>query len=424
MGKPDQPWVEWAKNILIVLLTLSAVFLLSMTPLVQDSGLLDIFRPRSSGGGPAAGTAQTGTVLPVRLAVYRGEERYGVQYDDARMAELFAALNPLLGDALASAGPSWMLTEREWQRYLQRESMYFDFSGDVPLTVLSRWLGGEEGAAPEGSARRLALTAGGDDQVVLCWQDTGDRTFYACNTTLSRTLHLEPAVDGVTAGSAYFAFEDPSRPAQLEPYTLIAEGGTEGTRYTAANPLSAAAGIQAVLDALSFNSQNHAPGSSGEVYLDGGDRLVVGDSGTVTYRAAQEGDKYPVGPGAAGAADGARSLAEQVMGILCGDARLVPLSVQPWQEDGWRVRFGYCLNGASVYLYDEGWAAEFLVQGGYITGFTLHLRNYTAGEADVLLPPADRAAVMLPDVTDEMRELVIRYRDWGGTSVSPGWVGV
>ena len=316
-----------------------------------------------------------------------------------------------------------MLTEREWQRYLQRESMYFDFSGDVPLTVLSRWLGGEEGAAPEGSARRLALTAGGDDQVVLCWQDTGDRAFYACNTTLSRTLHLEPAVDGVTAGSAYFAFEDPSLPAQLEPYTLIAEGGTEGTRYTAANPLSAAAGIQAVLDALSFNSQNHAPGSSGEVYLDGGDRLVVGGGGTVTYRAAQ-GDKYPVGSGASGAADGARSLAEQVMAPLCGDARLALSSVQPWQEDGWRVRFHYRLNGAAVYLYDEGWAAEFFIQDGYITDFTLHLRSYTAGESDVLLPPVGRAAVMLPDVTDETRELVIRCRDWGGASVAPGGGGV
>ena len=88
------------------------------------------------------------------------------------------------------------------------------------------------------------------------------------------------------------------------------------------------------------------------------------------------------------------------------------------------MRFGYRLNGSAVYLYDEGWAAEFFIRGGYITDFTLHLRSYTAGESDVLLPPVGRAAVMLPDVTNETRELVIRYRDWGGTSVAPGWVGV
>ena len=38
--------VEWGKNLLIVLLTLSALLLLSQTPLVQDSGLTELFRLR------------------------------------------------------------------------------------------------------------------------------------------------------------------------------------------------------------------------------------------------------------------------------------------------------------------------------------------------------------------------------------------
>lgn len=421
MSRDKQRWVERGKSALIVLLTLSAVWLLSMTPLVQDSGLLELLQPPQAAGSASSGGAQLGAVLPARLLVCRDGERCGLQYDDQRVGELFASLGPLLGDALAAAEEPWALTEADWRGRLRGQGVYFDFDGAVPLAALSGWLGGEGACALDGSARRVLLASDGEDQVLLCWQDAGTGLFYACSTALSHSLHLDAAVTGAQPNGAYFAFEDPSLSPLLDPYTLIAEGGTQGTRYTVGNPLSAAPGTEAVLDALSFNSQNHAPGSLGEVYMDGGDRLVVGDGGSVTYRAVQ-GEKYPVGLTAAAAADGARSLAEKAMAPLCGDARLYLTSVQPWQ-DGWRVRFGYRLNGGAVYLYDEGWAAEFFIQGGFITEFTLHLRSYTAGESDVLLPPVGKAAVMLPDLTDEPRELVIRYRDWGGASVVPGWVG-
>ena len=418
--------IEWGKNAAIVLLTLSAVYLLSMTPLIQDSGLLDMLQSAPAAGNASAGGMRTGTVLPARLAVYRDGERFGLEYDDERMAELFAAFDPLLGDALASASEPRALTEREWQDCLRQKSVYFDFSGAVPLTALSRWLSGEGEDAPQGSARRLALTAGEDDRVVLCWQDGADGAFYACGTTLSGALHLDPAVDGVSAGGAYFAFEDPELHRLLDPYTLITEGERTGIQYTVTAPLAGSAGVDALLEALSFNSQNHAPGSSGEVYMDGADRLVVGESGTVTYRAAQAG-KYPVGgqageTTAAQAADAAAAIAEAAMRPLCGEARLYLLSVQEY-GDGWLVHFGYRLNGSAVYLYDDGWAAEFVVQGGYVTEFTLRLRCYAAGE-DVLLLPIGRAAVMLPDLTAERKELVIQYRDGGGTAVTPRWEAV
>lgn len=419
--------IEWGKNVLILLLTLSALFLLGQTPLVQDSGLMDLLHPRSPGGNTSRGDDQTGTVLPARLAVYRDGERYGLQYDDAGMEELFSSYGPLLGDALAGAGEPSPLTERGWRDCLRRPGIYFDFSGDVPLAALARWLGGDGECALDGSARRMVLSAGEGDQVALCWQDAGDGGFYTCPTTLSQRLHLTPAVEAVTPNGAYFAFEDEGLAKLLDPCTLITEGDQTGAQYAVTAPLSNTAGMEALLDALSFNSQNHAPGSTGEVYLDGSDRLVVRDGGTVTYRAAQ-GEKYPVEGqdgivSAAQAADGARALAERAMAPLCGDARLYLLSVQE-EEDGWRVRFGYRLGGCAVYLYDEGWAAEFLVQDGYITNFVLRLRCYTADGSGTLLLPISKAAVMLPDLTREKWELVLQYRDGGGPTLSPGWEAV
>ena len=414
--------VELGKDVLIVLLILSALFLLTMTPLAQDSGLAVLFSTGQTNRGASGVSVQPGMVLPARLAVYRDGERYGLQYDDETMEERFAAFGPLLGEALSGAGEPGPITEAVWRNRLNRPGTYFDFAGEVPLSALARWLGG--GACPlKDSARRVMLSAGEDDQVALCWQSAGDGGFYTCSTTLSRALHLDPALETVSPNGAWFAFEDAGLSRLLDPFTLITEGERTRAQYAVTMPLSNPAGIEALLDALSFNSQNHAPGSSGEVYLDGADRLVVQDGGTVTYRAAQ-GEKYPVeSRNGVAAADGARALAERALSPLCGDARLYLLSMERYGE-GWRVRFGYRLGGCAVYLDDEGWAAEFIVQGGYITGFVLRVRSYAADGESVLLLPIDRAAVLLPDLTQEKRELVLRYRDGGGQTISPHWEAV
>lgn len=418
--------IEWGKNILIVLLTLSAVVLLSMTPLVRDSGLTTLLHPRPAQTGSSADSTQSGPVLPARLAVCRDGDRFGLQYDDGRMEEVFAAFVPLLGDALSEAGTPVPLTESEWRSCLRQRGAYFDFSGQVPLAALARWLGG--GSCPlEGSVRRLVLAADSGDTVSLCWED-GDGGCFTCPTALSRSLHLDPAVEAVTPNGAYFAFEDENLSTLLDPFTLITEGEPGAGLYAVTSPLSTAAGAEALVDALSFNSQNHAPGSSGEVYMDGTDRLVLRDGVTVSYRAAQ-GGKYPVEHtngivSAAQAAEGARALAEQAMAPLCGEARLYLLSVQASGNGGWRVRFGYRLNGRAVWLYEDGWAAEFLVENSSITQFTLHLRHYASQGEVALLLPIRKAAAMLPDLTQEQRELVIQYRDGGGQSVSPGWEAV
>lgn len=419
--------IEWGKNVLMVLLTLSAGVLLSMTPLVRDSGLPGLLHPRPVQAGSADGGAQSGPVLPARLAVCRDGGRFGLEYDDGRMEELFAAFVPLLGDALSEAGTPAPLTEGQWRGCLRQRGAYFDFSGQVPLAALARWLGG--GNCPlEGSARRLVLAAGEDDAVSLCWEDGEGGGYFTCPTALSRSLHLDPAVEAAVPNGAYFAFEDEDLSALLDPFTLITEGEPAAGLYAATAPLSTAAGAEALVDALSFNNQNHAPGSSGEVYMDGTDRLVLRDGVTVSYRAAQ-GGKYPVentngAVSAAQAAEGARALAERAMAPLCGEARLYLLSVRPYGSGGWRVRFGYRLNGCAVWLYEDGWAAEFLIEDGAVTEFVLRLRHYAAHGEGALLLPIRKAAAMLPDLTRERRELVIQYRDGGGQSASPGWEAV
>ncbi len=418
--RDKERWIELGKDALIVLLTLSAVWLLSMTPLIQDSGMVDLLAPKESPGVGQTGAGQVAAMLPVRLAVTGEGGRLGIQYDEGALEEQFPPLGALLGDALASAGQPQAMTEAEWQRCLGAEGVYFDFAGDVPLSALERWLQGPGETELTGSARRVLLCAGEGDQVLLCWQEMAGGGFYSCSTALTQALHLEPVASSVTPNGAYFAFENQALTDRLAPYTLVTEGELGGEGYAMSVPLVGEGETLTVLAALDFNSQNPAPVSGGQVYLDGGDRLVVNRGGTVAYRAAQ-GEKYPVGDALADGVDGARALAEAALGTMCGEARLYLMSAQ--EADGvLRVRFGYLLDGCAVYLGNEGWAAEFLIFGGYITQFTLRFRSYAANGERALLLPIDKAAAMLPDLTAQRRELVLQYQDSGGETLFPSWV--
>lgn len=417
-------WLERGKSLLILLLSLSALYLLSLTPLVQDSGILDLLASKPAGGENTAAVTLTAAARPSRMAVHNGEERYGVQYDQSAADELFARLGPLLGEALTSSGAPASIPESRWQQYLRGKGIYFDFTGEIPLSALGRWLSQEGECALTASARRVLLAGDGEDGVLLCYQDADSGRFFACRTGLTESLHLDPAVAGTAGNGALFAFESESWSRLLQPYTLITENSARRV-YAAATPISPSGDLSALLAALNYSDYNHTPVSGGELYLDGNDRLRILTDGRVIYDAAQPG-KYPVATAGsemtvAEAIEAARELAENTIGTQCGEAELYLISAKE-TDSGCRIRFGYRLDGSTVWLYDEGWAADFLIRDGYVTGFTLCYRSYTDAGQEALLLTMDRAAVMLPDLTEEKCELILQYRDRGESAVSPVWV--
>ena len=416
-------WVELGKDVLIAALALSAIALFTMTPLVQDSGLLST-TPLPVQAGRGDSVTLTAAAYPSRMALTSDAGRYGVQYDQSAVDQLFSQTGALLGEALTSAGQAEALDEERWRALLQGENLYFDFSGQIPLAALGSWLDPQgQQCALEGSARRILLAAGEEDTVLLCWQGEED-AFFSCQTGLSRSLHLSPAVTGTEENGALFAFENQSLSPLLDPYTLFTESVSQ-TVYAASTPVSSGSDLSWLLDALSFNGQNHTSITGGEAYLEGDDRLEVRSGGTVLFRAGQPG-RYPVArtgaqPTLAEMVEAARELAEATIGANCGQARLHLISARETQE-GWLIQFGYQLDGSSVWLYEDGWAAQFLVRDGFVTQFTLQFRTYTdTGEQAVLLP-ADRAAAILPTLTRQPRELVLQYRDQGESLVEPIWV--
>lgn len=423
---------EWVKNLLLVLLSVSAVFLFTLSPLYLNSplrGWTERIFPNKEGASSAP-VSLTAAARPARIAVTNSAGRYGVQYDIGASDILFDQTGALLGESLGSAGEAVPLTEDRWRSALRSEGIYFDFTGAIPFSALTGWLQGEENSALlAGDVRRLLLAPGEDGKIWLYYQDAWEpERFFAHPTALNAEAHLTPVTSAFAPNGAKFAFEDPSL-EHCYPYTFITDGLNHAAVYSAASPATAlgGAGLDAALSGLSFSGAlvTNYTVDSGTVYRAGEDTLLVTREGTLSYHGV-DGSLYPVvsageTPTLAEMIETTRQLLSAAVEPLCGDARLYLISAR--QEEGdTLITYGYSLNGALVWTGNEGWAAEFRLSGGLLTGFTLNLRSYTAGEASTPLLPAHLAAAAMTALGARNSELLLLYRDGGGDTISAAWV--
>lgn len=426
----DRHIPEWVKNLLIIVLSLSALWLLSLTPLYIGSPLeqyvTDLFSSTESVGQASASPATT--VRPAAIAVVNDHGRHAIQYDSVSVDAAFEDLSALLGMVLNTESTPFSVTEDRWRTALCDPGAYFDLNGTIPFATLSGWLQGDQvNAALTASVRRLALSYGdGPNDVWLFWQDADSGLFHACGTALSRSL-LDSTLSTWVPNSAFFAFEDKAY-AACDPYTLITVTPTPAV-YAASTPISAVnpGAMEQVLKALAFpvNSGSSYAISGGIRYTDGNNTFQLTDAGELTYHAADV-FHYPVSvreddPTIAESIEATRRIVSDVLEPMCGDARIRLNSVR--QEDETLViTYGYDLSGISVALYDTGWAAQFVVTDNFITAFTLHFRSYTATPSTTLLLPELQAAAALSALELEQSELRLSYRDTGNTTLTAGWV--
>ena len=445
--------VEWGKDLLILLLAVSAVYLLGRTQLYDSgggqswlSGVLSLLPGgrNEPSAQPAGGWGQGGVMRPARIALRSDVSRYGVQYDSEKVADLFAQLINPLSDALAGAEAPTAVGQRVWREALTaaRPSVYLDFLGPIPLADLDAWLSGGRSANPNltGTARRMLLAQTGDGDVVLYYINENDGLYYACKTSPSLWDRLAALVDGVP-NNAVFAFEDSARYGALAPYTLLCQEAPLPRQYAVTNPilllsplpnpvsLDGSPELDEFVRGLSFHPQSYTAYAvtDGVSLQEGGDRLTITGDGVVTFRAAgEENARYPVAsaeePTLWEMVDGAWAFVEKNVGALCGDAWLYLSSLEELPEGGAEVCFSYQLDGADVLVGSEGYAARIVVRGGAITEFTLQLRSYTATGETTLVLQELRAAAAMEALDAEGSELLLCYQDRGGSPIAAGWI--
>ena len=130
---------------MILLLSCSAIYLVTRTQsvILGSSSGGDLYPTAEGQQTPAEDGGTTARPLRMAAAIQRGGEvvHYGVQYNQEGTDALFQQAYSLLLEALSSAGQPQMVDEEAWQQALSTApGIYFDWQGEVPLTVLSQWL--------------------------------------------------------------------------------------------------------------------------------------------------------------------------------------------------------------------------------------------------------------------------------------------
>ena len=423
--------VELLKDVLIVLLSCSAIWLSLQTPLA--SPLRGLFREEGAQAVPGAGQEsdlRTGA-LPMAMAANvpgasglpEGSEgvRCGLQYDQAACQELFQRVAGPLIETLSSAGPPERINRRQWEEALTGNlGVYLDFQGEIPLSVLVGWLSGERSEL-DAVVRRMTLTVW-EDGLDVFYRDERSGDYYRCRSQVADPFSLAEALSGLTDNGAFFAFES-GLYQDLDPDTLLLPDAPAPAVYTAANPVSGAQGaLEELVRDLGFSLNSTSFYSTDEqVARSGDDSVRLSDRGVAQY----EGENlFPIlRQGGAGElfdkVETCRQLALSALGSRCGEARLYLTAAEETPE-GWEIRFGYSLNGVPV-LTDLGYAARFLVEGGRITQFSLYLRSYTATGNSSLVLPLRQGAAALAACGLEGEELLLTYTDSGGDTLSAGW---
>jgi len=429
--------IEWLKNLLIILLSCTAVYLAARSRLFDGLGgswvgaaaqLLgvDSTAVSSSGSDPAAARMR---VQPGAIAFCTGVdlgggvyERCGIQYDSAALDRAFDEVSRFLGEALAGADTPRQVSEEQWREALQSPGVYFDLLGSSPLCALTVWLVGQSGEQTlSGSARRLALTVQDAQSVVLYYINEEDGLYYACETSVPVAGGFEALIAGRSANGAFFTFEGGEEYADFDPWLLLAGNTYKPAAYLAANPIAPEDEEQRaeLQNALSFRPDGYL---SGDDWVN--DTLRIGHNGIVRYDGRRETyTRYAVGRGLdadnpAQAVSAARALAEVLLTFRQeqeqGDLRLYLAGLDRTEDGLWEIQFGCLLNGCPVLLDGQPECARFLVGDGRIQFYELHFRHYTAlasGTPDAPILPTAQAAAVALSLSPDGRELMLCYLD-------------
>lgn len=275
--------IDRLENGIIVLLVCSALFL------VYQSGLVQNFAGQGAGtSGESVFTGVQNTALsrgtPVRLMVQLDDGRYGAQYDQTLVDQLYASgLSELLTDSIEAMESPRTVTQEVWQQAIAQSGpwVFYDFLYNVSFTAQS--------GQGEGAARFFLLTTrGGRADVVYYYnEETGD---YYAGQIQDATLTLPASLDGLQPNGGQFVFEVPELAQVLAPYGILLDQPPTTTVYTAANPVASWGETErtALLDALDFNTRALTiyESADGTVMQEGSDTLRIQEEGKIIYHAS------------------------------------------------------------------------------------------------------------------------------------------
>ncbi len=397
------------QNLLIVLLSCSALVLIGRTGLFQNT----LGQERGMAGVSVSEGAETTALsqsTPVALAAQAGEGRYSLQYDQAAVRACYGAgLGELLAQALTTMGDATLVSEKDWQEAVRQGEnwVFYDFLYNISFSGKN-----------EGQARCFLLTFhNGRANNLYYFNQAG---YYCASVDASGSPNS--LLGGMQADGSRFAFEIEG--VELPSYQLVRDRAPHCPVYVTANPLAGLdnQGREALLERLSFNPKAVSihETADGSLIHEGADSLRFQKNGKLIYHGAENGEaRYQ----ALSIRD--RDLqrkAEEILSLVSvGQGQLCCQGVTSLGDQETEVTFYYLLNGARVNLWDKDYGARFVFQGNSLVSYEIFLRDYAQTEQRCAIPPLRQAAAAAQTMGQGGRELQVCYQDSGEEYIYAHW---
>jgi len=422
--------IELAKTILILLLTISGMFLawqagifngvVTAFPVIGNT--LELMRgPATISQAPPRGGAIQEAARPVSIVITNADgERFGVRHDTELRNVVYDMSSSIFGEALGFAGEHMQVTEDEWRQALSEHSVFFEYITPVSLSVLDGWFGARmpDDAAYDIEIRRILVSFSGERSRIY-FQDNYSGLYFAADTASAagKAQDLEIFVpNGVE-----FAFETGLRGSENAPYFLILQGDYHSDIQ------SAAAGNQHELLELALNVFGHIHEALPTPFIADGDVLMslgsnfnlrIEPDGRAVYRWTDEVARENISaPSIAEMIETARVLAVDSIGQKQGEAEVMFESIE-YDEGLYTVIFGYYFAGGRIYLYDDRPAARVTFDYGTIIEAELNFRSFVSTGTRTRLVPQRQALAAAGG------EFILSYFDTGSEILYPSWVKV
>lgn len=433
MSKNMKKMVELGKDVLIVLLFCSALYLAFQSRLMAPAeDQADWINPAQLGYDQGTGAGLGELIHPLQVCANgvggTGDGRCVVRYNAEGSEDFFKQTAAVLMEAVSNLQGPEPISRRQWEEALtEKSSLLLDFYGALPWSFLSGWATGEASAV-SATVRRVALVVE-KDGVGLYFRDETSDEYYVCLAPSVNVAQLGMMIMSLRDNGAFYAFEL-EWGEHMDPDTVLQMETPRMTVYAVKNPLVwDEETMEQLITELGFAVSTSSFYRSGDelVARSGSDMLRLSDRGRLHYEADEGGsDHFLVstagnGGGHMEETELCRRIAANTLGTRSGEARLYLTGVKE-TGTGTEITFGYSLDGVSVCL-KEGAAARFLVQNGYIAQFDLNFRSYVdSGAESAVLPPRQATAAMEALELEDGQELIMAYSDGDADQVSAGWI--
>ena len=396
------------KNAILLVLFVGMVMLtfvtwlsgLNLESMPADSLLARVYQRFTYGvSGFEMRTGGDAAAEPTRIAVSGADGLVGAQYHAASVSTLYTVLCGPMGQAIDSAAQLYETSEDDFAAALADEVLYFGYEGELPLALLSGWMGGSKSSMDRTDL--LLLTAKGE-----LFLHSADG--YRCAKTEANPGTWREAMRELSAGACSFAAQRKDGLLEgVRPDTLLFENESTSAeqmaiRYPGYLDGQSGSDLTALLEAFAYDPYVRGyTEDKGEtrVFVEDFRTLHVSSDGYVTFKtSALEGglEAYAAGEIDPEEAlylqtDFAYTLLREVQGSMSDSSQAMLFAVEERKEDVRVLSFVQLVGGIPV---DTGEPfAWFEFQGGKLIEAQFRLRALEpTGERTPLLPSAQAAA--------------------------------